>query len=162
MDNYIGISNDRLWHIIGVARKCYNIAKSEGFDEKFCRKMFVIGFNHDIGYEFSPEQSIHPDISAVLLLSLFDKSQADKLDTTGLKSIEAIKNHGKYIAMQTAEWRILNMADMTVDSKGKDVDVLERLKDIKSRYGEWSNQYLTSCDICYQIGLTAENLGRLS
>lgn len=56
------------------------------------------------------------------------------------------------------EWRIINMADMQVDSKGNEVDVIDRLRDIRDRYGDWSDQYLTACDICYRIGLTAVNL----
>lgn len=46
------IDNNRLQHIIGVARKCYSIAKSHGHNEDFCKKMFMLGWCHDIGYEF--------------------------------------------------------------------------------------------------------------
>ena len=47
---------------------------------------------------------------------------------------------------------------MTIDSKGNKVAVTQRLQDIKERYGEQSNQYLTACDVAYTIGLTAVNL----
>ena len=68
-------------------------------------------------------------------------------------------NHGKYvIENETDEWKILNMADMLIDSKGNEVTVCQRLDDIKDKYGEHSNQYLTACDICYLIGLTTVNL----
>ena len=50
---------------------------------------------------------------------------------------------------------------MTIDSKGNKVDVMKRLEDIKDRYGENSNQYLTACDIAYIIGLTAENMAQI-
>ena len=47
---------------------------------------------------------------------------------------------------------------MQVDFNRKQVSVSERLNDIKERYGEHSDQYLTACNICYSIGLTAVNL----
>ena len=59
---------------------------------------------------------------------------------------------------RSIEWLILNTADMTIDSKGNKVAVTQRLQDIKERYGEQSNQYLTACDVAYTIGLTAVNL----
>lgn len=72
-------------------------------------------------------------------------------------AVSAIKDHGLYTENETAEWKILNMADMQVDSQGNEVSVFQRLDDIKNRYGEHSDQYLTACDICYRIGLTAVN-----
>lgn len=152
MTEYIGISEDRLHHMIGVARKAYSIAKDMGYDENFSRKMFMIGFNHDVGYEFSTKQSEHADVSADML------SQIINCDN---ECCHAIKKHGKYTANKTIEWRILNMSDMLVDSKGKEVNVMERLDDIKKRYGQYSDQYLTACDICYQVGLTTVNLAAM-
>ena len=38
------------------------------------------------------------------------------------------------------------------------MDVVQRLNDIKSRYGEHSNQYLTACEMTYIVGLTADNI----
>lgn len=65
--NYIGISEARLHHILGVARKSYKIAKEMGYDERFCRRCFMLGWIHDVGYEFSEKQSEHPNVSAELL-----------------------------------------------------------------------------------------------
>ena len=39
---FIGISGDRLKHILGVSRKAYRFAKDRGHDENFARKMFII------------------------------------------------------------------------------------------------------------------------
>lgn len=144
---YIGISDDRLHHIIGVARECYNIAKSYDKDEDFCRKMFLIGYLHDVGYEFSTTQAEHPDISEKILMLL--GFQNDKIG----EALHAIKYHGRYTKHSTLEWKILNIADMTINSKGNKVTVYERLEDIKSRYGEHSDQYLTAYDIASQVGL---------
>ena len=171
--NYIGISEARLHHILGVARKAYKIAKDMGYDERFCRRCFMLGWIHDVGYEFSENQSDHPDASTELLCTLgdafgvimeFPRSKDGKISSSApyneewVNAVAAIKNHGLYIENETAEWKILNMADMQVDSQGNEVSVSQRLDDIKTRYGEHSDQYLTACDICYRIGLTAINL----
>ena len=152
MSNYIGISEDRLHHILGVSRKAYSIAKDMGYGEPFARKMFMLGWNHDVGYEFSEEQTEHADISATMIVYLMNN------DGVNNKNYYAIKRHGYYAEDETVEWKILNMADMLIDSKGNEVTVSQRLDDIKERYGEHSNQYLTACDICYRIGLTAINI----
>lgn len=171
MEN-IGISEDRLRHTLGVARKAYEIAKEMGHDERFARRMFMLGWVHDVGYEFTEKQSDHPNASAELLWTLGDAfgvimefprdkdgtiSSSAPYNEEWVSAVSAIENHGRYTEHKTAEWKILNMADMLIDSKGNEVMVSQRLDDIKSRYGEYSDQYLTACDICYQIGLTAYN-----
>ncbi len=155
-DSYIGISQNRLNHILGVARKCYIISKRHGFSENFCRKMFMVGWCHDVGYEFSKEQSSHPDVS-VQMVSLLLGCDCDKSNI-----FTAIKEHGKYQTCQphNIEWKILNIADLTVNNVGNNVSVYDRLKDIANKYGEASNQYLTACDIAYEVGLTKENLNK--
>jgi len=164
MSEYIGISENKLHHILGVARKCYKIAKEEGYDEDFCRKMFMIGWNHDVGYEFAKTPKEHPEISSEMIHQMIYVNDTYDMRIS-LKTDYAIYYHGKYPnedIEKNAEWRILNLADMQVDSKGNEVNVIDRLNDIKERYGEHSDQYLTSCDICYRIGLTATNLAALT
>ncbi len=155
--SYIGISEDRLHHILGVARKAYKIALERGHDEEFARKMFVLGFNHDIGYEFSTKKSEHPDISSRMLSDAFYGGK-ESLGDIGGDSVRAILKHGRYIDVVTEEWLILNQADMQVDSKGREVDVYKRLDDIKDRFGEHSEVYLTACDISHLVKLTNINL----
>ncbi len=150
MSDYLGISENKLHHILGVARKAYRIAKDNGHDWEFCRKCFMLGWIHDVSYEFSEKAKEHPE-NSVELLSLI----CDNIDP---KSYEAIKKHGKYVSEMTEEYQILNMADMLIDTKGQEVDVMVRLEDIKARYGEYSDQYLTACDNCYRLGLTAVNI----
>ncbi len=153
MSNFIGVSEQRLKHILSVARTAYSISKSHGYDESFCRKMFFLGWIHDIGYEFSEKQEEHSYISADILLSAF-------LSCAGSKEEIAVRLHGLYNDSSSEEWKILNAADMQVDSNGSICDVNQRLEEIKKNYGEYSNQYLTACDICYNIGLTAINFAR--
>lgn len=150
---YISISNDRLSHMLSVARKCYEIAKKEGFEEDFCRKMWLIGWLHDIGYEFTTEKEKHPDISVELIQNLY--VNINDVD------INAIKYHGRNPKKITDEWRILNTADMLIDSKGNDVGVMARLEDIECRFGRYSDTYLTACDVAYLCGLTAINIARM-
>ena len=159
--NFIGISENRLHHIIGVARKAYKIAKDMGYDERFCRRCFILGWIHDVGYEFSEKQSEHPNVSEELLCTLGDAfgviSSSTPYNEEWITTLSAIKDHGSYTENETVEWKILNMADMQVDSQGNEVSVSQRLDDIKNRYGEHSDQYFTACDICYRIGFTAIN-----
>lgn len=152
---FIGISEKRLRHILGVSRKAYRIAKDRGHDEKFARKMFMAGWLHDVGYEFSTEQAQHPHESGELIGLIAGDGSGEQ------SAVEkAVRRHGRYTEEETEEYVILNMADMLISSEGKEVSVLERLDEIGSRYGEYSDQYLTACDICFRIGLTAENMAR--
>lgn len=139
-NKYIGITEDRLKHTIGVARRCYEIAKRLGYDERYCRKMFAIGFNHDIGYEFSREKEDHAKIGYQMLLDISHYSTEE---------LEAIECHGKPIKDNTYidEFRILNLADLTIDSKGNKVKIEQRLKDIKERYGEESLEYKNAFEL---------------
>ena len=154
---YIGISENRLHHILGVARRAYAIAKERGHNEEFARKMFMAGWLHDVGYEFSEKQDQHPYESARLIRLAVEDGWHEPAHV--LSSVEkAVKEHGRYTEKVTEEYVILNMADMLTDPKGNEVSVMQRLDDIKERYGEYSDQYLTACDICFRIGLTACNI----
>lgn len=153
MSEYIGISNDKLKHIVGVARKAYSIALERGHDEHFACKCFMLGWVHDVGYEFSAKGKDHGAISADLVENL--------VGSLDYNSYVAIREHGHYSSNMSEEFLILNMADMQIDSKGRDVGVTHRLDDIKARYGTYSDEYLTCCDLCYRIGLTAINVAGL-
>lgn len=48
---------------------------------------------------------------------------------------------------------------MQINPNGEEISVSERLEDIKERYGEYSDDYLTACDVAYSAKLTAINLG---
>lgn len=144
-----GLKENRLRYIVGVARKCYSLALERGHDEDFAKKMFMIGYLHDVGYEFTERNYGHPEESASLA----------KLIGCSTDVVQTIEKHGKYGNTNDEEYVILNTADMLIDKDGNEVDVYERLEDIKKRYGEWSDTYLTACDICYSLGLTSINLG---
>ena len=154
----MGISEDRLHHILGVARKAYKIALERGHDEAFAKKMFLLGWLHDVKCEFCEKSENHGIDSSSLIVELFDVSSEIQNILRKDSSIRAIRECGRYTEHLTEEYIILNMADMQVDYDGREVDVMVRLDSIKERYGEYSDTYLTSCDICYRIGLTAVNI----
>ena len=148
-DEFIGISEDRLHHSIGVARKCYELAKARGESEEFCRKMFTIGWNHDVGYEFSKSKEEHPRVSEELL-ELIGVNQRCR---ESAKTLHAIKKHGDDTRTASKEWLILNEADMTVDSKGNSVTVEARLADITARFGVQSDEFKKAQELCKRLKL---------
>ena len=139
------ISENRLKHILSVSRKAYQIAKSRGYTEEFAQKCFMLGWIHDIGYEFSETQSDHPQKSAELLELVSDEA-----------SKRAISEHGQLTKTISPEYTILTCADMLTDSKGRSVSAEERLKDIAERYGRDSDVYNTAVQVCINIGLVNE------
>lgn len=140
----MGISDKKMRHILSVARQCYEIAKNEyKLEEEECRKMFLVGFLHDIGYEFCENSEEHPYVGNEIIKSYFNRD------------VNSIKNHGKPNRIDTYDLEsvILNKADMTVDSNGDVVGVEDRLLDIKNRYGIKSRQYKNSVEVAKKIGL---------
>jgi predicted hydrolase (HD superfamily) len=148
---YLGISEDRLHHILAVARKCYEVAKRRNHDEDFCRRMFMIGWLHDVGYEFSQEPEDHPDVSFEMMMSLTGKE--GKNDTAFKLAADAVKDHVMYTDQKSEEWIILNIADLSVDLCGNDIEITDRLEDMKKRFGEESKQYKAACEISAEVGL---------
>lgn len=142
---YIGISEHRLDHTIAVARKCYDLAKNEyGMSEMDARKMFLMGFLHDMGYEFSEGTEEHPHVMGDILESL---SEQDKNDI-----VFAIRTHGKPKKfLGTYNQAILNEADLTINHLGEEVSMQERCEDIRKRYGDTSHQYLNSVQMIEQL-----------
>ena len=146
MDNkkYIGISDDRLFHMHRVAEKCYILAKYKySLSEKASRTMYFMGFVHDIGYRFTDDPTNHAETFADFLDDIIS------IDEVKL----AILHHGnpEYIPQWTIYDRILNEADMTSSPDGYDVFYDDRLEDIKLRYGVGSKQYKDSVKIVEKL-----------
>lgn len=128
------INENRLNHILAVARKAYKIAKDFGYDEQYAREMFALGWNHDIGYEFDPIN--HENVGADIL--------------PNYKYAEFIRSHGLAPTQLTKEWIIINLADMTTSPTGEEISIEARLAEIESRYGKdhiWYKQSKEVCDI---------------
>ena len=106
----MAISENKLLHIIGVARECERLAKEAGLTEREQTACFVMGFLHDIGYErTTPDNATeHPYIGADMI--------TDFLETDGI--VEAIRAHGHKFENLSIYDRILNQADLTTDFRG--------------------------------------------
>lgn len=125
------ISDERLKHSIEVARLMKKMAEEIGWTQEKCEEMFLLGYLHDIGYEFSEQQGDHASVGGIML-----KRQK-------YKYWQEVFFHGKLNAEYTSEeLTMLNIADMNIDSKGHNVGIKERLKDIAVRYGEKSKQFI--------------------
>jgi len=123
------MDEDRLKHSLAVARKMVEIGKKYNLDEKDLRDLFVLGFNHDIGYEYDAK-SYHGHVGG------------EMLKRNNYKYWREIYYHGYLTSEYSSLFLdILNKADMQIDKYGNDVGYDKRLEDIKSRYGEESKVY---------------------
>lgn len=124
------VDDNRLKHSIAVARKMQEIAYNYNLNEEDKNNLFIIGLNHDIGYEFTDISTNH------------NKIGGEMLKNTGFKFWKEVYYHGEIDCIYNSTYlTILNMADMQIDNKGNDVGYTERLENIKNHYGEDSNVY---------------------
>lgn len=124
------INSDRLKHSLAVARKMVEIGKNKGLTEKQLQELFVLGYNHDVGYEFGNNEN-HRLIGGNILKE------------SNYKHWQEVYYHGETdIQYHSLYLDILNMADMQIDKYGNDVGYDNRLKDIANRYGIDSKQYI--------------------
>ena len=125
------MDEDRIKHSLGVAKKMMEIGKQLGLSQADCRQLFILGLNHDIGYEFSRDGKNHGEIGGEILMR------------SGFNHWKEVYYHGRLTREYSSRYLdILNYADMQIDKYGNDVGIEGRLEDIKSRYGEESEVYL--------------------
>ena len=133
------MDEDRLRHSIAVARKMVEITKSKNLSDEDIKNCFIIGYNHDIGYEFTKNGNNHNTIGGEILRNNF-------------KHWREIYYRGEInVEYKSLYLDILNQADMQIDKYGNDVGYDKRLEDIKSRYGEDSEVYNKCCKIVDKI-----------
>ena len=165
---YIGISEDNLKHMLGVARKAYALCKDFGLDEDYARHMFVLGYNHDIGYEFSE----NPEDRFLQSLRLLDNGVAYYREGKVNRGFEGSLARpaatavgycsyviGSDICSFTSnlDWVILTIADLTIDNKGNEISVIDRLAEIKNQYGADSGIFKGAHKASFHAGLLSEN-----
>lgn len=156
-------NENRLKHIYGVACRCEELARESGACEEFCRQMFLLGWLHDIGYQYGNNQT-HPDEGYTLL------SHCGEAGTTGYKYSEEIRLHGypedsykrnhdsrgyklpkpyRSVALD-----ILNKADITTSPTGEYVSPHARLLIVAAAYGgKESVQYQNMFKLCKELKL---------
>ena len=127
------MDEDRLKHSISVGRKMVEIGKGYNLSEKELNDLFMLGYNHDIGYEFCSDNIEHNIVGGEILKN------------NGYKYWQEVYYHGNpNIEYNSLFLKILNMADMQIDKYGDNVGYTKRLEDIKTRYGEDSMQYINA------------------
>ncbi|MBR2704584.1 MAG: HD domain-containing protein [Clostridia bacterium] len=133
------MNEGRLKHCYTVATKMVEFGKARGYSEEKLHDLFILGFNHDIGYEFGSSKN-HGEVGG------------EMLKQSGYKYWQEVRYHGKADADYESEYLdILNAADMSVDGSGNDVGVDNRLEDIKSRHGEDSDIYLCCKNLVQEL-----------
>lgn len=134
------MDEDRIKHSISVARKMVEIAKIKQLSDEEIKNCFIIGYLHDIGYEFTENGIDHNIIGGEILKN------------NNFKYWKEIYYHGETdIEYESLYLDILNQADMQVDKYGNDVGYDERLNDIKKRYGGNSKVYKKCCELINRI-----------
>ncbi len=120
---------DRMKHSLAVARKMVEIGNKLELNKEQLHELFILGFNHDIGYEFGTNES-HNIIGG------------NMLKNSGYKYWQEVYYHGNPEAGYNSLYLdILNEADMKINKYGEDVGYEKRLEDIRNRYGSDVVQY---------------------
>ena len=127
--NY-SLSESRLAHSLAVANKMRQLAIEDGsFSKEEIDDMWLLGYLHDIGYAYG-EPKGHAARGGMILKQ------------SNYKHWLAVYNHGLGDTnIQYRELALLNIADLTTNSKGIDVSCTDRVEQIKNNYGEDSNNY---------------------
>ena len=131
---------DRLKHSYAVALKMKEIGQKLNLTENELNELFVLGYNHDIGYQFTKDGSIHGKVGGELLKE------------SNYKYWQEIYYHGELeVNYESLYLDILNMADMQIDKYGNDVGYDKRLLDIETRYGYNSIVYKKCSELVNSI-----------
>lgn len=126
------LNENKIRHIVQVAQETRYwldkvLPKEDRHREEKLDAAFVMGLLHDIGYDKLDEDdnpTRHAEISAEMATHFV--AHADEL-------VAAIKNHG-HDECESLFAYALNKADLTVDSHGGMVDMLERVEKIERDY----------------------------
>ena len=131
---------DRLNHSLAVANKMVEIGKNLNLKESDLQDLFILGYNHDIGYDFCSDKKEHNIVGGEILKN------------NGYKYWKEVYYHGNPSSEYQSQFlKILNMADRQIDKYGNHVGYGKRLEDIKNRYGEDAIQYTNSYNIINAI-----------
>ena len=145
-----------LKHSIGVAEFMAEYAKTHPDCHLDPYQCYVVGLLHDIGKLYPPD----PDAGNNKYKNHSLKG-ADLLAEMGFHNYKDVKHHGHpETGYFSHMWLILNLADLSINGKGKKVTIRARLKSIKDRYGKFSEEYERAkkmCQILYDKGIIREN-----
>lgn len=129
------ITEERLKHCLGVARQCFSQGLSHNLSYDECVQLWIMGFLHDIGYEFVPKRQ-HEDYGGFFIKNM-DCEKIGKI----------ISLHGKPLGNpeslsddEKLWWEILCRSDFLTSKNGEPISAQERLSDVIERYGEGSSE----------------------
>ena len=133
------MDNDRLKHCYAVANKMVELGKEKNLSDNQLQELFILGYIHDIGYQFGTNEN-HNIIGGKILKE------------SNYKYWKEVYYHGiSNSNYKSLYLDILNAADMMIDKKGNDVGFDKRLEDIRNRYGEDSIQYISCAKIIEEL-----------
>ena len=125
------MDENRLKHSLAVANKMVELNKGVNKED-----LFLIGYLHDIGYDFLKDNKN---------TSMHNKIGGEILRKSGFKYWKEVYCHGDIDDEYKSKYLdLLNTADMMIDSMGNDVGFEKRLEDILVRYGENSKVYINA------------------
>ena len=131
---------DRLKHSYSVGKKMVAIGEKYNLNREELKDLFLLGINHDIGYEFAKNGEKHNIIGGIILKN------------NGYKYWKEVYYHGEITEEYNSLFlKILNQADMQIDKFGNDVGYNKRLEDIKNRHGNDSIIYNKCVKLVDQI-----------
>ena len=131
MSEVIGISNNRLNHVIAVARKMRRIVQENQSKYNITPKeAFILGYLHDIGYEFTGDQTQHSIVGGKILRD------------QNYRYWREVYYHSRVQYEYTSpELILLNYCDITTGPNGEDFTIQERTDEVGRRYGIRSPQF---------------------
>lgn len=167
----VGITKDRTEHIIWVARRCADIAKERGYNEDIQKQAFLMGWNHDIGYEYTIDPEAHAGEGAQMIRESLGKKQ--EIDYPGsvnlLRHLSFCwwpeiqvhgfpKSHPKRMIdgkpYESEMLDILNIADITTMHTGRYCTPQERLDNLVKRgYGPETEKNQNMLELCKELKL---------
>ena len=145
------ITKDRVEHSVWVAKRCREIARERGLEGSMQEEMFLLGWLHDTGYEFTTAEYHH-------------RTGGEMARRTGFRYWREIRVHGfpKGHPQRQILGRdycsealdILNEADLTTLPDGRRCTARERLDELKTRgYAEDSEKYRNAETLAAELGL---------
>ena len=124
------MDENRLKHSYAVAIKMIEIGKTYNLSDEELQDLYLLGFNHDMAYEFTEHGKNHNTIGGKIL------------KRNGYKYWKEVYYHGRITDEYDSLYlKILNQADMQINKYGEDVGYSGRLKDIEERFGKDSDIY---------------------